>query len=356
MFRNAALFWQSEGWVNRGAAALLMIGLLQNSLFAQSLRFESIKVDAPGRVSLRLAATAGKTYLLESSSTLNGWNQVASRTADQNVIEFVQPLDAPARFFRALEINLEAVPGSDQFATAGELKGAVATGRATNTGASSEAGEPDHSWFDAGKNSVWWKWTAPGSGRATLSVIGSHFETLIAVYSGSAAGSLQTVAKNRRSSKLIGFDAKAGNTYHIAVAGHFSATGDIRLALQLNSSTTAAAPKSVVGCGIFFDETSNPNIPLRILDVNPDGLWWQDRDNGSSDAVDLGTVIGYEANGAVGMLILAAHRASETNTIRYTFTFETESTGAYSYSIDGVPSESGRFANFRDARIALAPP
>jgi hypothetical protein len=325
---------------------------------AEPPRFQAIHVAANGDVSIRLEVTGGKTYRLETSSTLSSWTQLSTKTANNNLLEFAEPAAAAgsARFYRALEVNPGAGPANDNFASAVELKGSLATARGSNTGATPEIGEQDHSWFDPGKTSVWWKWTAPASGRATVSLIGTHFGTLVAVYSGASVNNLNVIAKNRRFSRLISFDAKAGTSYALAVAGHFDATGDIQLGLQLIPTAPAFAAKAIAGASIFLDESSNPNIPLRVLDFAASGLSWTDRDNGSSDAIESGQVLDYKANGAVSTLVLASHRQNETNTIDYIFAFDTATTGSYEYAIDGVPSGSGRFANFRDTRASLAPP
>jgi hypothetical protein len=327
------------------------------AVFGQAPRFQNIQITAPGQILLRVEVTPGKTYRLERSSTLSGWGQLTTKTATGSLLEFFDAASSAAGFYRVSETTVAgAVAASDQFGGARELSGTFALGNGSNAGATSESGEPNHSWFDPGKTSVWWKWTAPASGRATVSLIGTYFETLLAVYSGSNVNSLQTVAKNRQFSKLISFDAQAGVTYMIAVAGHFDATGNIQLALQLTPPTASVAATTITGASIFLDETSDPNFPMRIIDVSADGWTWTDRDNGGTDAVEFGTVLGYNATGATSALTLASNRPTETNTIAYAFTFDSNSTGNYSYTIDGVPSGSGRFANFRDARANRAPP
>jgi hypothetical protein len=348
-----------------GAIWIWTISLLfctGSSALSQTLRFQSIQKNGQGAINLRLEVIPGKTYFLERSSTLTSWTQVSAKTAIGSSLEFDEPVasSAGAQFYRVAETSsasLERIPASDQFASARQLSGNFAVGGGSNVGASSEPGEPDHSWFDPGKTSVWWKWVAPASGRVSVSLIGTHFETFLAVYTGSSLADLQVAAKSRQISKLLGFDAKAGVTYHIAVAGHFDATGEIKLALQLTPTPAVATVPAIAAASIFLDETSNPNIPLRVIDVGADGLSWEDRDNGTADPVEFGGVINFtSANPGAAALTLASRRPTETNTIAYAFAFDSNSTGSYAYTIDGVPSGNGRFANFRDTRAGLAPP
>ena len=59
-----------------------------------------------------------------------------------------------------------------------------------NVLATKEAGEPEHA-GKAGGSSVWWSWTAPNSGSVTVSTMGSDFDTLLAVYTGTVVSNLK---------------------------------------------------------------------------------------------------------------------------------------------------------------------
>ena len=65
------------------------------------------------------------------------------------------------------------------------LTGTSATATGTNVGATKQAGEPNHA-GNAGGASVWYKWTAPVTGTATVSTAGSNFDTLLGVYKGTS--------------------------------------------------------------------------------------------------------------------------------------------------------------------------
>ena len=123
-------------------------------------------------------------------------------------------------------------PVNDNFAAATSVpaQGGQLTGH--NLGATKETGEPAPPWIVGGA-SVWWKWTAPATARATISTFGSDFDTILAVYTGSSLGSLQSVVYNDDSGtgnqSQVSFDAVAGTTYRIAVDGRFGITGEIKL-------------------------------------------------------------------------------------------------------------------------------
>jgi hypothetical protein len=139
-----------------------------------------------------------------------------------------------------------APPANDSFAAAGALTGRTATASGNNEEATKEPGEPDHA-GDPGGASIWYAWTAPASGEATLSTCGSDFDTLLAAYTGAAVTALDEVAANDDdcgTRSVVSFDAVAGTAYRIAVDGKDGSTGDDVLDLRLapaNDDFAAAA-------------------------------------------------------------------------------------------------------------------
>jgi hypothetical protein len=128
-------------------------------------------------------------------------------------------------------------PANDLFASAIALTGASGTADGTTVGATKEAGEPSHA-GNAGGASVWYRWTAPADATVTIETAGSSFDTLLAVYRGTAVNALTQVAANDdvsssvRTSRLT-FAATAGTTYLIAVDGYKGtatvAAGELKL-------------------------------------------------------------------------------------------------------------------------------
>src|SRR4051812_4514080 len=92
-----------------------------------------------------------------------------------------------------------AGPPNDSWQQAQELVGVWASVTNDNSGATAEAGEPNHAGFQA-TNSIWYKWTAPSDGEVTVETIGSGdllpLDTILAVYDGTNVATLRQVAAN----------------------------------------------------------------------------------------------------------------------------------------------------------------
>lgn len=131
-----------------------------------------------------------------------------------------------------LRLILPSLQAGDNFADrvplatpAGQLVG-------NNIEATFEPGEPNHADKPGGK-SIWYTWTAPATGIATFSTVGSTFDTLLAVYNGEAVDTLTNVASDEDRggffTSLLRFNAFAGTVYHIAVDGYGGASGEFVL-------------------------------------------------------------------------------------------------------------------------------
>ena len=136
-------------------------------------------------------------------------------------------------------------PGNDDFANAVWLNGSSGSTSGSNNGATFESGEPYHFGIAASATtSVWYRWVPAYSSRVTIDTIGSSFDTVIGVYLGSTIGGLSLVAHDDDSgayggASRVSFDAIAGATYNVAVAGFYGATGNYVLNWQLSSAPTA---------------------------------------------------------------------------------------------------------------------
>jgi hypothetical protein len=135
-----------------------------------------------------------------------------------------------------LALELFQPPSNDQFANRIVLTGTSLTVTGANTAASAELDEPEHVGFPA-EASVWWEWTPPFGGVATISTIGSDFETVLAIYLGTAFNNFELVSNDIDSgddgTSLLEFEAEGGVTYLIAVDGWFGDRGRIRLNIGL---------------------------------------------------------------------------------------------------------------------------
>ncbi|HEY5708057.1 MAG TPA: hypothetical protein VIS51_01530 [Solirubrobacterales bacterium] len=147
---------------------------------------------------------------------------------------------------------------NDEFANAETLEsGAFVPG--TTELATKQDGEPNHA-GNAGGHSVWYSWTPSSSGEAFVSTcefFGS-FNTLLAVYTGSAVSSLTPVASNGAAANGCGpwtdsevaFDATAGVTYRIAVDGEGGGEGSFELRVKAKPDNDEFANARVLGSGL----------------------------------------------------------------------------------------------------------
>jgi len=155
-----------------------------------------------------------------------------------------------------------APPANDAFADAIAITGLPSSTTGTNIEATDEVDETGNG------VSVWWKWTAPSSGSVTFDTVGSVFDTVLRVYTGTSLLDLALVASNDDSGDFgtsrVTFVAVAAVTYYIQVDGFDDTeTGDIQLnwaevppgeiAIFKKTSTTTYLEHSV-------DETV-PQIP-----------------------------------------------------------------------------------------------
>ena len=140
-----------------------------------------------------------------------------------------------------------APPPNDNFGQAAELTGLPTSTTGTNVDATRQGPEPDHLGFDFGA-SVWYEWTAPSAGHVAIDLEGSDYDSIVAVYTGSAIGALELVAENddfgTRLASRVGFDAAEGTTYRIAVDGFDGEQGSFDLAIEEASSISGTVTDS----------------------------------------------------------------------------------------------------------------
>lgn len=115
-------------------------------------------------------------------------------------------------------------PANNDFANAQQVAGGSGSITGTTMGATREQDEPLHA-GNGGGRSIWYRWTAPASGAYRFDTIGSGFDTLLAVYTGSNLGQLTLVTANDdivtgvTTNSTVTFIATAGATYRVAIDG-----------------------------------------------------------------------------------------------------------------------------------------
>ena len=119
-------------------------------------------------------------------------------------------------------------PANDNFTAAIPmvLSGGTTSVATNNICATKEAGEPNHA-EDLGGSSVWFKFTPTVTKVIRINTMDTTFDTLLAVYAGSAVDDLQIVGHNNDGKTIPGWGGAstvdlmltAGTTYYIAVDG-----------------------------------------------------------------------------------------------------------------------------------------
>jgi len=134
--------------------------------------------------------------------------------------------------------------------------------------ADASAGEPQESceFNNSGvSNTVWYSFTPCGSGTISVNTIGSNYDTVVSVFSGSCAAAAQVACNDDigggvLQSQLANVPVSGGVTYLIKVADYSPASGGGNLAFHL--SYAAAAPSN--------DLCANATvIPSGITTFNP---------------------------------------------------------------------------------------
>lgn len=131
-------------------------------------------------------------------------------------------------------------PPNDNFANAQTVIGSSGTVNGNNIFGTRETGEPTNPPGTGGGRSIWYNWTAPGTGQATFDTIGSNYDTILAVYQGSSVNALTHLASNDDISPLsdppprniqsrVIFSVTAGQLYRIQVDGFDGAEGSVVL-------------------------------------------------------------------------------------------------------------------------------
>jgi hypothetical protein len=122
-------------------------------------------------------------------------------------------------------------PENDDFADRVTLAGPTVSVSALNYNATKEPGEPDHAGYEGGR-SLWWSWTAPGTGIVRLRHGGDGWWTLAGVYTGTEVSGLSLVSENVNWSGDLEFACLPGVTYQIAVDSYDGWEGALTLDLE----------------------------------------------------------------------------------------------------------------------------
>jgi hypothetical protein len=163
------------------------------------------------------------------------------------------------------------VPPNDNFVNRIAIVGLSNSVTGSNVGASREPGEPTPI-GNPGANSVWWRWTAPTNGTAFIDTIGSSFDTILGIYTGTSVSSLTEIVSDDDSggnqNSRVFFYALIGTTYQIEVDGYNGTNGNITLNVaqfppELPQITSQPQNQfAVVGDTATFYVSADGSLPL----------------------------------------------------------------------------------------------
>jgi hypothetical protein len=256
--------------------------------------------------------------------------------------------------------NPNAPPLNDNFANAEALPGSFSSVPGITVNATKEPGEPNHA-GNPGGHSVWYQWTALDTKAVTIDTLGSSFNTLLAVYTGSSLSGLSVVAGNDDIGpgilqSRVTFSATAGTVYQIAVDGFNGAAGNLILTLnqtiQNDNFVNAEFIGGVNGVvhGSNAGATKEPGEPNHAGNSGGASIWyaWTAPINGTATFDTLGstfnTLLGAYTGSAVNSLTTVASNDdidAANGILQSRITFDAAGLSRYYIAIDGFNGVTG---------------
>lgn len=276
----------------------------------------------------------------------------------------IQASSNPTNAEGAYTISLTAPPsavGNDNFANAQLVSGSSGSTSGTNTGATKEAGEPNHA-GNFGGASIWFRWQAPANAMVTMTTVGSNFDTLLGIYTGSTVGGLTLIASNDDEAfpsslnSRVTFTAVAGTTYRIAVDGFNGATGNVFF--NWSSGPTGPANDNFAGAQIIsgssgtvtgnnVNATKETGEPSHAGNSGGVSVWyrWTAPSTGTVTFVTAGsnfdTLLAAYTGASVGGLTLIASNDDANATLQSVITFNASNGVTYYLAVDGYNGAAG---------------
>lgn len=259
-------------------------------------------------------------------------------------------------------------PANDNFASATPItfSGTTTQVTGTNVASTKEPGEPNHA-TNSNVHSVWWKWTPASNGSATITTLGSNFDTVLGVYTGSTVSSLTEVASNddveaatsanssnpnRIRTSTVTFSATSRTTYYIAVDGWDGAMASIVLNLSVAASGGGTPPSITIQPS---NQTTTPDGSVTFTVTaanNPATYQWSfngvaiagatsatytlknvQSANAGNYQVTVGNSAGSTSSSVVTLTVLSSSLVNETVTTGHNVAFSASSTSGVQWQV-----------------------
>ncbi len=327
------------------AAALIAMAGLASAQTGGTFDLSWSSIDAGGGMS-----EGGGYQLAGSIGQPDAWTEQATGGAFALNGGFMQSADLPA-------------PPNDMFANRIIVSGITGSTVGSNVNSTRETGEPSHD-GDI-EQSVWWSWTAPASGSATINTCGSGFDNFLSIYTGTDVAALTNVVSDYGSGGCstgseVTFPAVSGVTYQISVAGNLSQSGSIALAWSLlpapppndmfaNRIVISGITGSAVGSNV--NATKETGEPDHAAAPGNRSVWWSWTAPASGSATfntcgsNFDTLLAvYTGTDVAGLTTVASNDDSGTCFGGSGVTFPAVSGVTYQIAVAGFFTDSGDIA------------
>ncbi|MGA2176288.1 MAG: immunoglobulin domain-containing protein [Verrucomicrobiota bacterium] len=236
---------------------------------------QSVFATIGGTVTLSVGASGAEPFSYQW--TLNGTG-IAGATNSTYVITNAQPLSSGnyyaivansvgltnSALATVVVTNVGGYQSADNFSNRISINPLVSPVIGNNLNATREPGEPLHDGKPGGK-SIWYTWHASFTGVVSLTTLGSTFDTLLAVYTGTNVANLTLVAADDDSggffTSLVTFNCVAGTDYQIAVDGFQGAAGTVVLGLPAGTGYRVLNPASGDAVPSITQQPTNQVVP-----------------------------------------------------------------------------------------------
>lgn len=195
-----------------------------------------------------VATTAGTVY------------QIAVRSGQTDFRLIVQDLTPPVN---NLFVNRITIPAGLPVSVAG-----------SNVNANMEASEPNPGW--GGGATIWYRWTAPATGYFRITTLGSNFDTMLQISTGTSVDALLVIITNdddQTETSKVSIHAQQGVEYQIAIHGYKAAMGSTVLNIARGGITDWAGAHGLVGANSMPGATPKadevPNLLKYAFNMPP---------------------------------------------------------------------------------------